>query len=173
MKEVSPNSGKMDDPETEQTSLIVIIRLPYCVKASSEGFNAMLNGCSNLTALDLSNSTFTDENFRVLLAVCTKLKDLVLSECARLTSIRHEPKVGELASIATLSSLALNETGILDHGMKDIGKIFPNLRNLDVSETSLTDISFVDGISECHQLTTVDCSSTRVTDSGIRALSYG
>jgi hypothetical protein len=87
----------------------------------------------NLDNLEMWAALIEDEDLKHLLGL-SKLRDLSLEQCSRLTS----EGLSKLAALPNLEVLNLKQTRLDDDGLIALSKA-PKLMTIDISNTSVTD----------------------------------
>jgi len=102
----------------------------------------------NLETLEMWAALIRDDDVPNLLGL-TKLRDLSLEQCSRLTSAG----LAKLAALPSLESLNIKQTRIDDDGLIELSKA-PKLMSIDVSNTEISD-SAIDKFKEARPKSTV------------------
>lgn len=135
------------------------------VKGSAVGDEGVLALCAAraLVTLNLAGTNFTDGGFQPV-AQLLKLKELHLGELPKLTGTGF----ADIAELAGLEVVTLNDSGVTDKGMKAIANL-RELKQLDLDRTKITD----DGLkflASKRALERLSFEDTRVGDSGLLAV---
>jgi Leucine-rich repeat (LRR) protein len=148
-----------------------------------------LRGLTNLEALYLQGSNITDvglEQLRGLkrltqLSLASRVHESAISDAGLahlkgLTSLKYldldDSRVSgrglSQLSAAPLEALYMRRTPFTDAGLETL-KHFPNLRNLDLSETQVTDAG-MKCVASLSKMEYLELNGTRVTDEGVALL---
>lgn len=148
-----------------------------------------LGGLPNLMSLNITNTEITEKTF---LSLVPKLKDLIVirAEGTSLTDASAKALAGspqlrvldlnscKISASAFddvqsfppgLSIIGLSKTGANDHTVERISKLCPNITQLELKDTSITDAS-IPHIIKWKNMNTLYISNTKITDKGAKQL---
>lgn len=146
-----------------------------CRRVEDGGLRALAVGCPHLEIFKLSGcDVLTSVSLKAMCKHSKAMQDLTLGGCRRFTDKDFEQFLPRTVFRDSLTSLDLSGCGgITDRGVSVVCKVFgPNLYNLGLSGSNITDFSSMVIGEMCLRLRALDMSGCRnITDESVHSAS--